>query len=236
MTKDALQRIQYEKAIKQKSQTAVQVIKELRKTDTPGDAVKAWETAEETSKFREAQRAATREKISAPSRALSEVIDKTQPTEAYAKKYSSPPEIRTDISKGVKPLSPEGAYVYEVAEDVAKGAGKSRSGLGGFALKSGRYLGPLGIAIGGGLSAREIYSAPEGQKGPTAAREIGSFSYSLIGAAAGGQLALVVAAILIGASPVGWVAFGVAAVGALVGGYLFGTLGATTGENLYGLF
>ena len=234
-TIDALKRVQYERAIKQKSAEAVEQVRKLRASDKPGDAVKAWNAAEEASEFRGKVRAATRKGMSPTGRTMSDAIDKTHPTKWYAEKYSSPPEVRPKIGKGRPPMppDPQGAYVYEVAEDVAKAAGKSRGGFPGLLLKSGRYLGPLGMAVGIGLSAREVYNAPEGERGRVAAREVGAFAYGMLGAEVGGLGALAVAGLILGATPVGWAAFGIAAAGALVGGLIFGYMGGQTGQGIY---
>jgi hypothetical protein len=198
-TADSVRRIEYEKAIKQEAKEAVKAIQDLRESDAPGDSVKAWDRAQDASKLREIERQATREKMSAPGRTLSEAIDKTQPSKFYADKYTSPPEIRPNIGKGVPPKlpDPQGSYVYEAAEDIAEAAGKSRGGIPGALLNSGRYLGPAGIVLGIVLSAREIYNAPEWEKGRVAAHEAGSFGGSLLGAEIGGELALGAAALIL---------------------------------------
>jgi RHS repeat-associated protein len=234
-TVDSVHRMRYERAIKKAAKDAVDKIKELRKSDAPGDAVKAWETAEEASKFRESARTAVREKLSTPGKALSEAVDKTMPKEFYAQKYTSPPEIRSGIGRGSppKPPSPEGAYVYEAAEDIARAAGKSRGGIPGALLKSGRYLGPAMLAVGLALSAREIYNAPEGQKGRVAAHEGGTFLGALVGAEIGSTVAVGVAAIVLGATPIGWAAVGIALAGGAAGALLYGSVGGSIADTLY---
>ena len=244
-TYNAAQRSDYESKIKTRSSEAVVKIKELRESENPGAAVQAWEEGKAASMEREAARDATREKLSPSGKALSEQIDRTKPFDYYADKYSSPVEARTSIGKGnatVEP-NPQTAEAFQVAEDIAKGAGKSRGGLSGLALRAGKWLGPIGIGVGLGLGAYEIADAPSDQRGRVASREGGAFFGGLLGAelgaGAGVALAGGISGFLIGlgvlSGPIGWLAIGLAIVGGIAGAWAFGKLFGGVGEGAYEL-
>jgi hypothetical protein len=244
-TYNAAHRAKYERKIKTRSREAVEKIKKLRESNKPGAAVEAWEEAKSASAAREAARDAAREKLTPSSKALSEQIDLTKSFDYYADKYSSPPETRGSIGKGNPPAkpTPQTADAFQVAEDVAKAAGKSRGGLSGLLLRSGKWLGPIGIAVGVGLAANEIAEAPPGQGGRVASREIGAFFGGLLGAelgaGAGVALAGGVSGFLIGlgivSGPVGWLAIALSIVGGIAGAWAFGKLFGNVGEGVYEL-
>jgi RHS repeat-associated protein len=244
-TYNAAQRAQYEGKIKEASKKTVEKIKDLRESTKPGAAVEAWEEGKKVSAARETLRDVTREKLTPSGEALSKQIDQTQPFKHYAEKYSSPPEMRSSIGKGNPPVmpSPQTADAFQVAEDVAKGAGKSRGGLSGLALRAGKWLGPIGIGIGLGLGTREIANAPPDQRGRVASRETGSFFGGLVGAelgaGAGVALAGGISGFLMGlgvvAGPIGWLAIGLAIVGGITGAWVFGKLFSNVGEGAYEL-
>jgi hypothetical protein len=244
-TSDAMERRAYEVAIKERSQSAVKSIEELRKTDRPGDALKAWEEAESASEFRAKMRETTRTKLTRAGRAISEKLDETHPPEFYANKYSSPPEVRSNIKVPEGPPAtetrigapdPQGTYVYDVAEEIAGGAGRSRGGLAAIGFRAARILGPVGIGIGAIFSGFEIYKAPSGQRARAAAVKTGSFVGVLAGAELGSAITLGIATVLMAANPVGWAAISIAVVGALIGGYAGSKAGATWANAIFNLF
>jgi RHS repeat-associated protein len=244
-TKDAVARKSYETQIKERSQGAQEKINALRESDAPGDSVTAWEEAQDASKFRETIRTQTRTKLSTPARVLSETIDETRSAQYYADKASSPPEIRKNVKVPEGPPAtetrigapePQGSYVYDTAESIAEGAGKSRGGLAGLAFKGARYAGPAGIIVGLGLSARSIVNAPPEERIHVATEQAGRFGGSYAGAEIGSAIALGVAAVLLGATPVGWLAVGIAFGGAMIGGYVGGEAGGALANGLFHLF
>ena len=244
-TYNAAQRAEYERKIKSGSSEAVEKVKELRESNKASAAVEAWEEGKSASAAREAARDAAREKLTPSGKALSEQIDQTKPFEHYADKYSSPPETRGSIGKGTPPIepSPQTADAFQVAEDVAKGAGKSRGAVSGLALRAGKWLGPFGIGVGVGLAAKEIAEAPPGQRGKVASRESGAFLGGLLGAelgaGAGVALAGGISGFLIGlgivSGPIGWLAIGLAIVGGIAGAWAFGKLFGNAAEGAYQL-
>lgn len=244
-TYNALKRAEYERTTKAASRNAVKKIQKLRESKAPEAAVEAWEEGKAASDIREKARDATRKKLTPSGKALSEQIDQTKPFKHYADKYSSPPEVRSSIGKGNPPIEPgpQTAEAFQVAEDIAKGAGKSRGGIAGFALKAGRWLGPIGIAVGLGLAAHEITGAAPDQRGRVASREGGAFFGGLLGAelgaGAGVALAGGISGFFIGlgviSGPIGWLAIGLAIIGGAAGAWAFGKLFGDVGEGVYDL-
>ncbi|MDI6098696.1 RHS repeat-associated core domain-containing protein [Actinoplanes sp. NEAU-A12] len=156
-----------------------------------GNAVEAWEAAKTVSKLRDVRRFATQQRLSPGGRALSELLEKSPDFVERAAEYST----RLPRVEGGTKSSTRSAY--EIARRVAVAAGESRGVIKTIA-KVGRFVGPIGVAVGGGLGVREVLNAPEGQRGRVAAREAGSFIGGTVGASVGMSFGVAVAAFGLG--------------------------------------
>lgn len=104
--------------------------------------------------------------------------------------------------------------------------------------RSGRVLGPLGIAVGLGFAGRNVYNASPEERGRVTSGEVGNFAGGVVGVSlgmsAGVALAGGVSGFLIGlgviAGPIGWLAIGLGILGGLAGAWAFGNLGRALGE------
>lgn len=163
---------------------------------------------------------------------MSEAIDAGRTFESSVAEYA----IR---APGARTPSPT-RYAFTIAERVAEGSGRSNPWMSRLA-RGGRILGPLGIAVGLGFAARNIYNAPPEERGRVASGETGNFAGGLVGASlgmgAGVALAGGVSGFLIGlgliAGPIGWLAIGLGILGGIAGAWAFGNLGRGIGEAAY---
>ncbi len=232
-TWDSRQRGKYVKGAKEASEDAQKVIHAAKEE---GDAAKAMKAAEDVSKFRNDLRLSTQEKLSPGGKALSKAIEGERDLA----------KIKTTYAKRLPGV--EGGAIAETADEIelarriAVAAGESRPAIKVLA-KTGKVLGPVGIAVGAGIGIYEVVNAPEGQKGRVAAREGGSFAGGLAGASLGMSAGVAVAGFISGfliglgviSGPLGWLAIGLGIVGGMVGAYLYGKLGGALGEKGYDL-
>ncbi len=242
-TYNAAQRGGYENTIKETSADAVKKIVALKNSQQPGDAAKAWENSKAASDARIDARALAREKMTPSARSLSEAVDNSQHFDDYAKKYATPPETRPSVGKGnpPRPPDPQTADAYTLAEDIAEASGRSRGGIGGFFLRSGKWAGPIGIAVGLFLGGKAIWDAPPGERGRVAAREGAAFAGGLVGVELGATAGVAIAAGIssflialgVASGPIGWLAIGLGILGGMIGAWLFGKLFAGFGTSIY---
>lgn len=228
-TWDSIQRGQYTSSNAARSTEAVSRVRDATRS---GDAVRAWETAREASEARNAARVATQGRLSPGGRAMSKAIDAGRTFESSVAEYAT-------RAPGARSPSPT-RYAYTIAERVAEGSGRSNPWMSRLA-RGGRVLGPLGIVVGLGFAARNIYNAPPEERGRVASGETGNFAGGLVGASlgmsAGVALAGGVSGFLIGlglvAGPIGWLAIGLGILGGIAGAWAFGNLGRGIGEAAY---
>lgn len=226
---DSVQRGRYTTGNVSRSAEAMSRVRAATQT---GDAIRAWEAAREASDARNAARVATQGRLSPGGRAMSQAIDAGRTFESSVAEYST-------RAPGARTPSPT-RYAYTIAERVAEGSGRSNPWMSRLA-RGGRFLGPLGIAVGMGLAARNIRNASPEERGRVASGEIGNFAGGAagvtLGMSAGVAFAGGVSGLLIGlgliAGPIVWLAIGLGILGAIAGAWAFGNLGRGIGETVY---
>lgn len=163
---------------------------------------KAETISRAVSERRDALRAAAQEKLAPGGKMLSEALESKLSFDAR--------------------LAEKGGASFEGYRSVAKSAGKSRALVSALA-KVGRVAGPLGVAVGVGLSAKAYADAPEDQKADVAVEETVAFGASAVGATGGTALGVAGAAgiaTLAGLSgPPGWLLLGLGLLGGAGGAY-----------------
>jgi RHS repeat-associated protein len=228
-TWDSVQRARYTAGNASKSAEAVSRVKDATKAN---DAVQAWEAAREASEARNAARVATQGRLSPGGRAMSQAIDAGRTFESSVAEYAT-------RAPGAKTPAPT-RNAFTIAERVAEGAGRSNPWMSRLA-KGGRWLGPIGTAIGLAFAGRNIYNAPPEQQGRVAAGETGNFLGGMLGVSLGMSAGVALAGfgsgLLIGlgivAGPIGWLAIGLGILGGIAGAWAFGNVGRATGEAVY---
>jgi hypothetical protein len=121
-------------------------------------------------------------------------------------------------------LQEKGGPTREGFKAVARSAGESSPAVTRL-TKAGKVLGPVGIAVGGGLAVKAVADAPEEEKAAVAVEEGAAFGAGIVGASLGtaaavaGLTALVAAGVI--AAPVVGVVIAVGILGGIVGGFLF---------------
>ena len=149
-------------------------------------------------------------------------------------------EVR--LPKVERGLAAETRNGWEIARRVAVGSGESRGSLKMLA-QGGRILGPAFLALGVGLGIHAVASAPQDQRGRTAAREIGAFVLGAAGATAGMTAGVAAAGFtsgfLIGlgivSGPIGWLAIGLGLAGGALVGLWWSRRGGQIAESIYGM-
>ena len=215
LARDSAHRAPYMDKIAARSDEAVDAIDMISPN---GNQALVELAAEEVSLFRDAERAATQQKLTPGGRALSGALESPK---------SFDERVATKIAKG--------ADEHAAYRQVAQGAGKSNPKVKS-ASKVTRAAGPVGAAVGVGVSVGEVAVAPEGQRGRVAAREMGSFLGGAAGATAGiagGAAAGVAMAAGVASGPPGWFVLGAAMVGGTVLGYFGSKAGAHVGQEVY---
>ena len=206
-TWDSAQRSKYLETIAANSDEAVNTIRQIAADPALTQAERlaaAEEVAMGVSAERNALRSATQSRLSPGGAILSQAIEQEHPWAKIYAKYASPNEMQT-------------------FEDIARAAGRSSPVMTGLA-KFGKVAGPVGLAVGVGASAYEIYEAAPGEGARVAAGEVGSFvggaAASTGGMALGAGAAAVIGTSLgVATGPIGWAALGLGALGAAAGGY-----------------
>lgn len=233
-TWDSIQRGRYVAQNRAASDAAQRTIAEAARQ---GDAVRAWETAQEASALRDQRRLATQNRVSPGGRAMSQAIEEgrgfTKSVETYSRRLPG-------IEGGAVA---ETRDAYEISRRVAVGAGESRASVKVLA-KAGRVAGPVGLAVGIGLGVHAVATAPEGERGRIAARETGAFLGGAVGAsvgmslgvAAAGGISTALIAVGVVSGPIGWLAIGLGLLGALAVGWLGSKLGGHAGMAAYDTF
>ncbi|MEG3632730.1 SpvB/TcaC N-terminal domain-containing protein [Micromonospora palythoicola] len=199
-----------------------------------GNTDDAMRTAQEVSEARNARRLATQSRLSPGSRALSQVIEGERSFASMLRTYLN----RLPGVEGGRPVPSPGPG--ETARRIAVAAGESRGSLK-VLTRIGRVAGPVGLAFGAVFGIHAVATAPEGQRGRVAAREIGAFVGGAIGASvgmsAGVALAGGISGFLIGlgviSGPIGWLAIGLGLLGAGLVGWWWSRRGGQLGEAIY---
>lgn len=148
----------------------------------------------------------TRNELSPGGKAFSEAIkDEGKPLEELVKKYSLQLLEKPDLMAkyGLKTLDPKSPLfdavkfelamrelgeTAEVSREIIKAAGRTGKTVTAMA-KFTKVAGPIGVAVGAGISGYEIITAPEGQKLHVAGREASGFAGGTLGSIGGGLLA-----------------------------------------------
>lgn len=207
----------------------------IRRAEAAGDSVRSWEIAREASEGRNARRVLTQERLSPGGRAMSRAVDEGRSFGSSVAEYME----RAPGSRTPAPTR----HAATIADRVAEGVGRSNRIMTRLS-KAGKVLGPVGIAVGVGIGAYNIYNAPEGERGRVIGEEVGNFVGGAVGfsagMAAGVALAGGISGLLIGlgiiSGPIGWLAIGLGlAIGAL-GAWAFGNVFSEIGGWIGGLF
>jgi RHS repeat-associated protein len=200
VTHDALVRDSYHGKTTQVSEEAVSKVRvaqaaaEAEPATAAENLEKARTLAESASNERDIVRTAAQERQSAIGRSMSRAMQK--PSKPFAAR----------VAKVVPPGETPGFKTYEtIAKNVANTRGSANSLATGL-----KVAGAVGLAVGVGVSAYNVATAPKGQVGRTAAEEGGGLVFDLAGGIAGAEIgAGVVGAALTAlavSNPVGWAA------------------------------